>query len=58
MLPWQNTAAHDEREAFIAAWQEGRRQSRVQTAVGRAAHWAPRGGRFAGRPTAMRNMTL
>ena len=24
MLPWQNTAAHDEREAFIAAWQEGR----------------------------------
>ena len=23
MLPWQNTTAHDEREAFIAAWQEG-----------------------------------
>ena len=23
MLPWQNTTAHEEREAFIAAWQEG-----------------------------------
>ena len=23
MLPWQNTTAHNEREAFIAAWQEG-----------------------------------
>ena len=23
MLPWQNTTAHHEREAFIAAWQEG-----------------------------------
>ena len=24
MLPWQNTTAHHEREAFIAAWQEGK----------------------------------
>ncbi len=23
MLPWQDTTAHHEREAFIAAWQEG-----------------------------------
>ena len=24
MLPWQNTTAHNEREASITAWQEGR----------------------------------
>ena len=24
MLPWQNTTAHNEREAFIAVWQEGK----------------------------------
>ncbi len=28
MLPWQNTTAHNERETFIAAWQERKERSR------------------------------
>ena len=56
MLPWQDTTAHNEREAFIAAWQEGE-----ETVAALAQHFGvsrktgpqvhqplPRGGR--GRP--------